>query len=99
MIGDPSHALFGRLRWLVGAYGLRLTESDDLTYIFDDQFNGAGQSALSSKYSATNFALYGSLDADVGARSTISGGLRVERRVARYSDSADALTPFPEGDE
>jgi hypothetical protein len=28
LIGDPSRALFGRLRWLAGVYALRLTESD-----------------------------------------------------------------------
>jgi outer membrane receptor for ferric coprogen and ferric-rhodotorulic acid len=40
--------------------------------------------------------LYGSLDADVGRRSALSLGIRLERRNARYSDSADAATPFPE---
>ena len=32
----------------------------------------------------------------MSARSTLSGGLRVERRVSHYSDNADALTPFPD---
>jgi iron complex outermembrane receptor protein len=41
-------------------------------------------------------ALYGSVDADLGARSAVSGGLRVEQRHARYSDSADVETPFPD---
>jgi iron complex outermembrane recepter protein len=95
LIGDPSNALFGRVRWLAGVYALRLTESDNLSYLYDDQYNGAGSSSLVSKYSATNVALYGSLDADLGARSTLSGGLRVEHREANYADSADAQTPFP----
>ncbi len=95
LIGDPSHALFGRIRWLAGVYALRLTESDDVKYTYDDQYYGAGSSGLSSKYSATNVALYGSLEADVGSRSTLSGGLRVEQRHAHYADSADVQTPFP----
>jgi outer membrane receptor protein involved in Fe transport len=95
VIGDRSDALFGRVRWLAGLYALRLTESDDLVYTYDDQTNGAGSSALVSDYRATNLAFYGSLDGDLTASSTVSGGLRVERRVARYADSADLLTPFP----
>jgi iron complex outermembrane receptor protein len=94
-VADPSRALFGRVRWLAGIYALRLTESDDLLYIYNDQYYGAGTSGLASKYRATNIALYGSLEADLGTRYTLSGGLRVERRDARYEDSADVLTPFP----
>ena len=57
LIADPSRALFGRIRWLAGVYALRLTESDDVVYTFDDQYYGAGSGGLSSKYSATNVAL------------------------------------------
>jgi iron complex outermembrane recepter protein len=101
LIGDPSNELFGRLRWLVGAYALRLTESDRQLFVWDAYDAGptggpgAGSSGLNSQYAATNVALYGSLDADVGSRSTLSGGLRVEQRVADYADSADVTTPFP----
>ncbi len=96
LIADPSHALFGRIRWLAGVYALRLSESDDVVYTYNDQYYGADNSSLSSKYSATNVALYASLDADVGSRSVLSGGLRVEQRRAHYADSADVATPFPE---
>jgi outer membrane receptor protein involved in Fe transport len=102
LIGDPDQALFGRLRWLIGAYALRLTESDQQAFIWD-AFDagptggpGIGSSSLGSEYGATNLALYGSLDADVGNRSSLSLGIRLERRDASYSDSADATTPFPE---
>ncbi|MGA2777185.1 MAG: TonB-dependent receptor [Steroidobacteraceae bacterium] len=101
LIGDPSRALFGRLRWLVGLYALRLTESDQQQFVWDaydagpDGGPGAGTSGLASRYGATNVALYGSLDADLGQRTTLSGGLRLEQRVADYSDSADLQTPFP----
>src|SRR6202044_303139 len=101
LIGDPSQALFGRVRWLAGVYALRLTESDSQAFVWDafdaspDGGLGAGGSGLNSKFTATNVALYGSLDADLGPRTTLSGGLRLEQRVANYSDSADAQTPFP----
>jgi iron complex outermembrane recepter protein len=101
LTGDPSRPLLGRLRWLAGVYVLRLTESDRQTFIWN-AFDagpggtpGAGSSGLGSKYSATNAALYGSLDVDLGARATVSGGLRLEQREARYADSADVQTPFP----
>jgi iron complex outermembrane recepter protein len=102
LIGDPSNLLFGRVRWLVGAYALRLTESDQQQFVWDAYDAGptggpgAGANGLNSHYAATNVALYGSLDADFGTRSTLSGGLRVEQRAADYSDSADVATPFPE---
>jgi outer membrane receptor protein involved in Fe transport len=102
LIGDPSRALFGRLRWLAGVYALRLTESDAQAFVWDaydagpDGTPGAGSSGLDSRYSATNVALYGSLDADLGARDVLSGGLRLEQRQAHYADSADAQTPFPQ---
>ncbi|MGO8857760.1 MAG: TonB-dependent receptor [Steroidobacteraceae bacterium] len=102
LIGDPSNALFGRLRWVAGVYALRLTESDKQVFTWDAYdagpggIPGAGSSGLNSQYGATNVALYGSLEADVGARTTLSGGLRLEQRLADYSDSADVPTPFPE---
>ena len=101
LIGDPSRALFGRLRWLAGVYALRLTESDRQAFVWDafdagpNGGPGAGSSGLNSKFTATNVALYGSLDADLGALTTVSGGLRVEQRSANYADSADLQTPFP----
>ena len=102
LIGDPDQALFGRLRWLIGAYALRLTESDRQAFIWDaydagpNSGPGTGSSDLTSEYGATNLALYGSLDADLGSRSALSLGVRFERRDASYSDSADAATPFPD---
>ena len=97
LIGDPSTALFGHLRWVAGVYALHLSESDYQQFDFyTDVQQGPGSSQLTSSYAATNLALYGSLEADLGPRTTLSGGLRLERRVARYSDSADAATPFPD---
>jgi iron complex outermembrane receptor protein len=102
LIGDPSRALFGRIKWLLGVYALRLSESDRQVFTWDaydasaDGAPGAGTSGLNSEYGATNVALYGSLDASLSPRTTLSGGLRLERRNANYSDSADEATPFPE---
>jgi iron complex outermembrane recepter protein len=101
LIGDPARALFGRVRWLVGVYALRLTETDNQMFVWNaydaspEGTQSAGSSGLNSSYSATNVALYGSLDANLDARDVLSGGLRVEQREAHYSDSADAETPFP----
>ena len=101
LIGDPSQALFGRLRWLVGMYALRLTETDQQVFTWNaydaGPFGapGAGTSGLNSRYQATNLALYGSLEADWSKRTTVSGGLRLEQRRADYADNADVQTPFP----
>src|SRR6202167_5705783 len=102
LIGDRSNELFCRLRWLSCTQMLHLTESDKQLFTWDaydagpNGGPGAGSSGLDSQYGATNVALYGSLDADVGTRTTLSGGLRVEQRTADYSDSADVTTPFPD---
>jgi outer membrane receptor protein involved in Fe transport len=95
LTGAPSAALFNTVRWLLGMHLLRLTEGDQQTFIWNAYDVGAGSSDLSSEYGATNVALYGSLDTDVGTRSTLTLGLRLERRVANYADDADASTPFP----
>ena len=102
LIGDPSNALFGRVRWLAGMYALHLTESDHQEFTWNaydaapDGGPGAGSSGLDSKYSATNVAVYGSLEGNVGAHDVLSGGLRLEQRKAHYGDSADVQTPFPD---
>jgi len=95
LIGDDARALFGVLRWLAGIYALRLTETDRLVYQYHEVYDGAGSSELDSRYGATNAALYGALDADLGPRSKLSAGLRIERRIADYEDSSDLATPFP----
>jgi len=93
-IGDADHLLFGRLRWLVGAYFLQLSESDDLLDTWNDEFVGAGSNLLRSDYRASNGALYSSLDAALGERANLTLGLRVEQRQAHYQDSADVARPF-----
>jgi len=91
-VGDDAHELWGRVRWLAGAYVLQLTESDDLLDTWNDAIVGTGSNVLLSHYRARNIALYGSFDTAIGARSSLTLGLRGERRVADYADTTDA--PF-----
>jgi hypothetical protein len=89
-IGNEDHRLAGRVRWLVGAYALRLREDNDQLdtargYFLEDPAE-LHVSRFASRYAATNAALYGSLDADFGAyQATL--GLRTEQRRADYEDS------------
>jgi iron complex outermembrane receptor protein len=93
-IGDADHMLFGRLRWLVGGYFLRLNESDTLLDTWNDEFIGAGSNILRSDYRSSNGAVYSSLDTALGERGSLTLGLRVEQRQAHYQDSADVERPF-----
>jgi len=82
------------LSWVAGAYLLRLIEDnaehDDGLYLTD-----YSQTFLHSSYSATSAALYGELDWALSAVDTVSAGLRLEQREARYSDSnALAFAPL-----
>jgi len=95
-IGDADHRLFGWVRWLAGAYFVRLTESDDLLDTWNDEVLGTGFNLLHSDYLATNAALYASLDAALSERASLTLGLRTERRLAHYQDSADVERPFPD---
>jgi iron complex outermembrane receptor protein len=92
LLGDDEHRLFGRVRWLLGAYALRLTEANDeidtaRAYYLNDptQLYVTG---IDSRYAATNTAVYGSLDGALGAYDATLG-LRGEQRRASYSDSND----------
>lgn len=95
LVSDPA-SWSGRAHWLVGAYALRLSESDRLDYVYDDQAEGAGTSTLTSEYRADSVALYGAGDVSLAGAGTLGFGLRVEERDARYRDSADVATPFPD---
>jgi len=99
VIGDDAHRLFGRVRWLAGAYFQRLTESDALLNTYDDEsYNDElpGSDLLVSNYVATDAALYTSLDAELSSRQGLTFGLRVEQKLSSYQDSADVADPFPD---
>ena len=72
--------------WLAGAWLLRLDEtnaiSDDGRYLTD-----AFVRLLDSDYRATSAALYGQLEWSAGPATSVSAGLRLEERDARYRDS------------
>jgi outer membrane receptor protein involved in Fe transport len=79
--------------WLVGVYVTRLT--DDLETLnqglyFDPFFDFTLDldDSFSSSYEATNAALFGQLDFNVGVSSQITLGLRLEDRSTDYADSS-----------
>ncbi|MEM6640986.1 MAG: TonB-dependent receptor [Pseudomonadota bacterium] len=78
--------------WLVGVYGLRLSEDLDT---FDDgiftdgTFPGSlDESTSSSAYDSTKLAVFAQLDFGVETDRVWSAGVRIERRNADYSDSS-----------
>ena len=56
---------------------------------------GAGASALEQPIRGDQCGALRLVGCRCRASTTVSGGLRVERRVADYADSADVQTPFP----
>ena len=76
----------GALRWIAGLWLLRLEEdnhvADDGVYRTD-----AFERILDSRYRATSAALYGQADWEISPATTVTAGLRVEQREARYADS------------
>lgn len=76
--------------WVAGIYGLRTDES----YALLDLYNGDVYRALDSDYRALSLAAYGQFDRALSARLSLSTGLRIERRDARYRDS-NALARDP----
>jgi iron complex outermembrane recepter protein len=99
IVGDDDHALFHRIRWLAGVYFNRLTESDALLNVANDEFAGFDESELDSGFGATDAAVYGSLDGKLSERSSVTLGVRGERRFSRYHDTADEAEPFPAQDD
>jgi len=90
---SPSHGL----SWLCGLYALELEEGLDDTsaglYIdpFDASQNSDSLTVVRSTYRATNSAVYGQLDGELGSRAHWSVGLRGERRTTHYDDSTTNL--------
>lgn len=71
--------------WVAGVYALRVQETNDQL----DLYNGDVYRAISSRYQATSTALYGQLEHRPSAPLTLTAGLRLERRRARYADTDD----------
>ncbi|MGI2056349.1 TonB-dependent receptor [Shewanella baltica] len=69
--------------WLLGVYGMNLKEDNQLY----SEYNTLPDEVLDSEYEATNYALFGQLDTDLGSDYALSVGLRLERRNSHYSDT------------
>jgi outer membrane receptor protein involved in Fe transport len=79
--------------WLVGVYGMKL--SDDLVTVnlgeyYDPFYDWADSlnDIFGSDYEATNVAVFGQYNLDIGAATRASFGLRTERRTTDYEDTA-----------
>jgi len=90
----PEGRLFaGSTDWLVGVYYLKL--EDELATLnqgeYFDPLSGFADSLddrFSSSFDASNVALFGQMDIDVGESGEVGVGLRVENRSTDYFDSA-----------
>ncbi|HAY96582.1 TonB-dependent receptor [Shewanella sp.] len=69
--------------WLLGVYAMNLKEDNQLY----SEYNASPDEVLDSEYEATNYALFGQLDTDLGSNYALSVGLRLERRNSHYSDT------------
>jgi outer membrane receptor protein involved in Fe transport len=97
--GDEGRIFGGTTDWLAGIYLLDL--SDDLVTLNRGEYFDPGidfaddlDDRFGSNYDATNVAVFGQLDSDLGDATRLSLGLRVERRTTGYVDTA-GLTAGP----
>lgn len=103
--GPGGRILGGRSDWVLGVYAQRLDETDGIisTGLYDDTADAPfsycppclDYTMLDSDYESTNSAIFGRLDSELGERSTLKFGLRLERWQADY---ADAFRDFIYGD-
>jgi outer membrane receptor protein involved in Fe transport len=90
------------LQWLIGVYGLELTEDFEENapglYLdpFDPTQNSQTLSITTSHYRSRNEAIFGELDGTVATRWRWSLGLRAEQRTADYHDVTTNLGVPPE---
>jgi len=86
----------GRIGWVAGAYIRSLREDNsDVEFAQDVSFDSVGSASdLVSRYSATNTAAYGLVEYDFTPATTLSTGVRVERRNATYVDSDTPVQPI-----
>jgi outer membrane receptor protein involved in Fe transport len=83
----------GDIAWLVGVYGLRLTEdgSDISQGVYADpffpEFDGTLDEFLNSRFHSHSEAVFGQLDGLFTDRLHWSAGVRAEQRESQYQDS------------
>jgi len=80
---DQGRIFAGSTDWLLGVYAMNLKEDNQLY----SEYNTWPDEVLDSEYEATNYAVFGQLDTDLGADYALSVGLRAERRNSHYSDT------------
>ncbi|MFB2681313.1 TonB-dependent receptor [Shewanella mangrovisoli] len=80
---DQGRIFSGSTDWLLGVYAMNLKEDNQLY----SEYNTWPDEVLDSEYEATNYAVFGQLDTDLGADYALSVGLRAERRNSHYSDT------------
>ena len=95
--GPGGRILGGRSDWVLGVYAQRLDETDGIisTGLYDDTADAPftycppclDHTMLDSDYESTNSAIFGRLDSELGERSTLKFGLRLERWQADYADT------------
>jgi outer membrane receptor protein involved in Fe transport len=95
LLSKPGAIAGGRGEWLVGMYGLDLTESNDRVDVGRDDFAcNPCFSEVTSEYDATNLALFGQIDLGLTDRLGLAAGLRWEQRAADYVDtSGNSFSP------
>lgn len=86
LVSQTAADAAGAVGWTAGAYVLNVDERNDQR----DEESGVPYRLLTSRYDATNLALYGEVDWRASARTRLSVGARAERRSADYDDR-DAL--------
>ncbi len=87
----------GTADWLLGVFVQELDESLDTLNqgeYFDPAFGPPDivDDRLASRYEATNLAAFGRIELPFGDTTTLSAGLRAERRSTDYSDSSGLVT-------
>ena len=84
LLSTKNSRLFaGTTDWLVGVWGQRLDESNDL----DSRYNGYPDQVVQSDTAVRSWALFGQLDTELSERWRLSLGARSEQRQLRYDDS------------
>jgi outer membrane receptor protein involved in Fe transport len=73
-------------RWLSGIYTQRLTEDTSTTQYSDNE----PYDFVSSDYTAKTGAVFGQVEMPLGARTSLTQGLRFEQRNSSYDDTSNA---------
>lgn len=97
LVSSPQGRIFnGHTDWVLGVFGQRLDESNDILSagLYDDSVDEPyswcqpciDNTTLQSDYESSNYAIFGRLDTDLSARTTLNIGLRLERWESDYRD-------------